>query len=95
MMSHWFSNWVQNQKQTRRFHPSWILLVVVVTVIVAGIIWIFAALVTRAEQDDHPPAAKLPVRAEEAPATCIPWMLTRAGPKPAAGRFRYRNGSKQ
>lgn len=86
-MPHWFTNWVQNQKQTRRFHPSWILLVVVVTVIVAGTIWIFAALVARAEQDDRPPAAQLPVRTitavpvQEAPATRIPWMLTRAAPK--------------
>src|SRR5574340_1827278 len=61
-----FRNWVQNQKQTRRFHPSWILLVVVVTVVVAGIIWIPAELIARAEHDDRPPAAKLPVGGESA-----------------------------
>lgn len=74
-----FRNWVQNQKQTRRFHPSWILLVVVVTVVVAGIIWIPAELIARAEHDDRPPAAKLPVGGEsalpreEAPAGYDPW----------------------
>lgn len=74
-----FRNWIQNQKQTRRFHPSWILLVVVVVVVVAGIVWIPAELITRAEHDDRPPAAKLPVGGEsslpreEAPAWNDPW----------------------
>lgn len=110
MMSHWFSHWIQNQKQTRRFHPFWILLAVVVTIIVAGIIWIPAALVTRAEQDDRPPAAnsrgKTAVPAEKIPATRA---LPQTGPKTprvdfshpaidglAAECGRYsRNGSKQ
>lgn len=99
-MSDWLSNWVQNQKQTRKFHPSWILLVVVVTGIVAGIIWIVAELVTRAEQDHQPPAAKLPVGAriavavpaEEAPARSIPWKLA-SGSETGDRRHRGRTSS--
>lgn len=74
-MPHWLSNWIQNQKRTRRFHPSWILLVVVVTIVVAGIIWIAAELVAKVEQRDRPPTTELPapgktaVPAEEVLAT--------------------------
>lgn len=59
-MPHWLSNWIQNQKRTRRFHPSWILLVAVVTIVVAGIIWIAAELVAKVEQRDRPSATELP-----------------------------------
>lgn len=76
-MPHWLSDWIQNQKRTRRFHPSWILLAAVVVLVVAGIIWILATLVTKAEaeQRDRQPAAESPapdetaVPAEEVPAT--------------------------
>jgi hypothetical protein len=47
MMSNWLRNWFESQKQTRKFHPSWILLVVTVTLGVAGILWILAELVAR------------------------------------------------
>jgi len=105
MMRHWFSHWIQNQKQTRRFHPSWILLVVVATIVVAGIIWIPAAVVTQAVQYDRLPAAELPaagktaVPAEEVPATRESWMPTRADPKTIRVEFpapdRTGGGSRQ
>lgn len=72
-MPHWLSNWIENQKRTRRFHPSWIVLVAVVTIIVAGMIWIAAELVAKAEQRDRPPAAELPAPGKtEAPAEEVP-----------------------
>lgn len=72
-MPHWLSNWIQNQKRTTRFHPSWILLVAVVTIVVAGIIWIAAELVANAEQGDRPPATELPAPGQtEAPAEEVP-----------------------
>jgi hypothetical protein len=40
-------NWLENQKRTRKFHPSWILLTVLVTIAVGGIIWIVAELVAK------------------------------------------------
>lgn len=86
-MPHRFSNWIQSEKHTRRFHPSWILLAVVVTVVVACIVWIPAAPVTKAEQYDRVPAGELPTRGktavppEEVPAAHDPWTPTRAGPK--------------
>lgn len=81
-MSHRLSNWIENQKQTRRFHPSWILLAVVVTIVVAAIVWIPAAVVTKAERYERLPAVgNTAVPAEEIPATSEPWTPTRAGPK--------------
>ncbi len=47
MMAHWLKNWFESQKQTRKFHPSWILLVVMVTLVVAGILWMLAELAAR------------------------------------------------
>lgn len=58
--------WLDNQKQTQKFHPSWILAVVVATAIVAGIIWIPAELVARnAEYERLPSAAGPPAAVEE------------------------------
>lgn len=64
-MSNWFRNWLENQKQTRKFHPSWILLVVATTIIIAGIVWIPAALVSKAEYR-RVPAAALPASGNSA-----------------------------
>jgi flagellar basal body-associated protein FliL len=101
MMSHWLRNWLKSQKQTRRFHPSWILLVVVITLIVAGIIWIPATLVSKAkkvgyEYERLPAAQTLSAPAnnaahakeEEAPATVEPFPLpARSGPKTIRVKF--------
>lgn len=73
MMSNWLSTWWKNQKRPGGFHPSWILLVVAATLVVAGIIWILAELVSKMEYD-RPSAAALPastkisVPADEKPA---------------------------
>lgn len=37
-MSNPFKNWLMNQRQTQRFHPSWIVLIVLVTFVVAGVV---------------------------------------------------------
>lgn len=60
--------WIDNQKQTR-FHPTWILAVVLATALVAAIIWIPAELVARkAEYERLPTAAGPPAAVEEEPA---------------------------
>jgi len=56
MMPNRLRNWFENQKQTQTFHPSWILLVVAATLIIAGIIWVPAEVISKAEHD-RPPAA--------------------------------------
>ncbi|MGK2951873.1 MAG: hypothetical protein ACSLEZ_05750 [Thiobacillus sp.] len=65
----------------RKFHPSWILLALVVTIVVDGIVWIPAAVVKKTDRYERPateqPApGKTAVPAEEVPAT-----PTRTGPK--------------
>lgn len=58
--------WIDNQKQTRKFHPLWILAVVLTTAIVGGIIWIPAELIARkAEYERLPTAAGPPAAVEE------------------------------
>lgn len=72
-MSNWLRNWFENQKQTRAFHPSWILLGVVVTVIVAALVWIPAALFVKAESPRAPAAQGSPTPGKEAPqAAAVP-----------------------
>lgn len=66
----WLSKWIHGLKQTGRFHPSWILLVVLATLVVAGIVWIPAELVSKTESDRQPdaqivPAADTPATGEE------------------------------
>ncbi len=51
-MARSFTDWLQSQKQTKRFHPTWILLVVVATLIIAGIVWLPAFLVSKNEGHD-------------------------------------------
>lgn len=81
-MSNWLRNWFENQKQTRAFHPSWILLGVVVTVIVAALVWIPAALFVKAESPRVPAAQGSPAPEKEAPQTAtIPTV--RQPPLPA------------
>jgi thiosulfate dehydrogenase len=63
--------WIQGLKRTGRFHPSWILLVVLTTLVVAGIVWIPAKLVTKTEQESSADdravsAADTPASATEA-----------------------------
>ncbi len=86
-MSNWLRNWLENQKQTRKFHPSWILLVVATTIIIAGIVWIPAALVAKTEYR-RLPAAALPVSGNSASQTRDvpaaieqPALPARPGPK--------------
>lgn len=82
-MSNWLRNWFENQKQTRAFHPSWILLGVVVTVIVAALVWIPAALFVKAESPRAPAAEGSPAPAKEAPqAEAVP-PTVRQPPLPA------------
>lgn len=54
----WFRNWLENQKQTRKFHPSWIVMVVIVTLVVGSIIWVLAELVAKSDAlSTRPPGA--------------------------------------
>jgi hypothetical protein len=81
IMSQWLTHWIQNQKQTGRFHPSWILLAVVVTIVIAGIVWIPAAVVAKADRYERLPAADLNAPGETAvPAGDLP-APAQAGPK--------------
>lgn len=48
----WLRNWLESQKQTRKFHPSWIVMVVIITIVVGSIIWVLAELVAKSEA--HP-----------------------------------------
>lgn len=68
-MPNWLSKWIQGLKQTGRFHPSWILLVVLTTVVVAAIVWIPAELVSKTEPDRSPDAQAVPVSTPPAPVT--------------------------
>ena len=86
-MSNWLRNWLENQKQTGKFHPSWILLVVAATIIIAGIVWIPAQLVAKAEYR-RLPAAALPASVNSASQTRDvpaaierPVLPARLGPK--------------
>lgn len=65
----WLSKWIQGLKQTGRFHPSWILLVVLTTVVVAGIVWIPAQMVSKTEPDRPPDAQAMPATPTPAPVT--------------------------
>lgn len=65
-MPNWLRTWMHERKQNGRFHPLWILLVVLATLVVAGIVWIPAELVSKTEPE-HPPAAPA-VSAAPAPA---------------------------
>lgn len=40
MRSGWLKNWFESQKQTRKFHPFWIVLVVTATLAVGGVVWV-------------------------------------------------------
>lgn len=51
-MSHWLRNWLDKEMQTRKFHPSWIVLTVVLIIVVASIIWIVAEWVAKAPLTD-------------------------------------------
>lgn len=46
-MSFSFTRWFRNQKQTRKFHPSWIAIGVLGTLLVMGIVWIPAFLLSK------------------------------------------------
>jgi len=81
-MSNWLRNWFENQKQTRAFHPSWILLGVVVTVIVAALVWIPAALFVKAESPRVPAAQGSPVPEKEAPQAAVVPPTVRQPPLP-------------
>lgn len=54
-MASWLRNWFGNLTQTRKFHPSWILIGVVVSAFLAALIWGAAVLLARAEADDLRP----------------------------------------
>lgn len=41
-MSNLLRNWFDNARQTRKFHPSWIVLTVIITILVGSVIWIVA-----------------------------------------------------
>ena len=62
-------NWFENQKHTRTFHPSWILLVVAATLIIAGIVWIPAEWISKAEYEHLPAANAVPAPGKNAAQT--------------------------
>ena len=55
-MSQPVKNWLRSQKETKRFHPSWIVMVVVGTAILWGVIWFIAGRAGEqiAESTGHP-----------------------------------------
>ncbi|MBT9567831.1 MAG: c-type cytochrome [Thiobacillus sp.] len=55
-MSHPFKTWLRSQKETKRFHPSWIVIVVVGTAILWGTMWYVAKFAGKeiAESTGHP-----------------------------------------
>ncbi len=60
----WISFWrfYENQKQTSKFHPIWIVLVATITLVIAGIVWIPALVVPRIEPiTPHSPLMVPPV----------------------------------
>jgi len=68
-MPNWLRKWIHGLKQTGRFHPSWILLVVLATLVVAGVVWIPAELVSKTGPDHPPDARAVPAATLPAPAT--------------------------
>lgn len=55
-MSNPFRTWFKSQKQTHRFHPSWIIMIVVVTTLLWGVMWFIADKTGEeiAESTGHP-----------------------------------------
>lgn len=51
-MSNRFQTWIAGLRQTRRFHPAWIVLAVLITVVVAAIVWVPAELIARRDSAD-------------------------------------------
>ena len=87
-------NWFENLTQTRKFHPSWILIGVVVSTVLAAIVWGVAVLLARAEADGLPPAdTRVPAEHDAggkggAPATITPPAVPReTGQKTIQVRF--------
>lgn len=82
-MSSSLRNWFENLTQTRRFHPSWILLGVVVSIVLAAAVWGLAELLTRVEPDGLPraetsiPSGRDAVQKGGAPATIEPPVVPR------------------
>ncbi|MDP3584852.1 MAG: c-type cytochrome [Thiobacillus sp.] len=56
-------------KQTGRFHPSWILLVVLTTLVVAGIVWIPTQMVSKTQPESLADARAVPASNTPASAT--------------------------
>lgn len=66
-MDTWRNTWrkrcFDSQKQTGKFHPIWIVLAAIATLIVAGIIWLPALIVPRVEpKPQHSPSLSPPIR---------------------------------
>lgn len=78
-MSNGLRNWLQSQKHTRGFHPSWILLVVAATLVVAGLVWIPASLVAKTEYDRLPASGAAAARPPAAQPGNIPAVNERPG----------------
>ncbi|AAZ98198.1 hypothetical protein Tbd_2245 [Thiobacillus denitrificans ATCC 25259] len=85
-MASWLRNWFENLTQTRKFHPSWILIGVIVSAFLAALVWGAAVLLTRAEADDLTPVdTRIPTGGdavhEGAPATITPPAVPREAPQ--------------
>ena len=82
-MASWLRYWFENLPQTRKFHPSWILIAVVVSAVLAAIVWGVAEFPARTEADGLPPAdTRIPTEHDArsnggAPATITPPVVPR------------------
>lgn len=58
----WLKRFYIDQRQSGKFHPIWVVLVVAVTIVLASIVWIPAEVVPKIEPAQHPPSGIQPSR---------------------------------
>lgn len=85
----WLKNWLESQKQTRKFHPSWIVMVVIITIVVGSIIWVLAVLVAKSEA--HP----MPAPEFNAAPAMIEQVPLPAHPEPKTIRIDFPRGAER
>lgn len=82
-----FQTWFAGLSQTRRFHPAWIVLAVLVTLAVAVVVWVPAELVARHDAADAGRDRAAP-GAADAPAGAAPPVPAPQPGAPAGGAVR-------
>lgn len=80
-------NWFENLTQTRKFHPSWILITILVSAFLAALVWGAAVILARAEAEGLAPVdTRIPtgggaVHERGAPTTITPPAVPRETPQ--------------